>query len=287
MSAASERFAERVELVRRSARLERLRARAPRYAFVSATLVLSLLGVRELVSPAPEIEARSSSASVDHASEDFAQRFARAYLSYDAARPAVRERALRGLAPDELSLDAGLVARGTQDVLWTRIAQDQEAIAGGRVLVVAAGISTQSQPLYLAVPVYRGADGAVGLAGYPSLVGPPSVSRAGLADREAVDDPEIVAVARRVVANYLAGEAQNLAADLAPDAEVSLPTRELRVLSVEDVVWAGPVGSSAVLVTVLARDETRSTWTLTYELGIDHPAGRPYVTFVETVPNAP
>lgn len=278
---------ERVEFARRSAAAEHFRARAPRYAFVGAAVVLSLLGLRALIF-APELVRPSTSRSdVDHASESFAQRFARAYLTYDASRPAVRERALRGLAPDELAVDAGLVSRDSQQVLWTEIAQNQEAIAGGRVIVVATAVSTQPEPLYLAVPVYRGRDGSVGLGDYPSLVGPPSVSRASLADREEVETPEIAAVARRVVANYLGNEAQNLAADLAPEAEVSPPTRELRLRSVESLVWAQGVGSSAVLVTVVAREPGGTTWTLTYELGIDQSAGRPYVTFVETVPNAP
>lgn len=277
----------KVEVARRSARLERLRARAPRLLFIGAAVVLAAIGARELVAPAEPTPPARAQAGVDHASEEFAQRFARAYLTFDPAHPARRERALSGLVPDELSVDGGLLPRGSQRVLWTQIAQNQEAIAGGRVIVVAAAVSTQSASLYLAVPVYRRADGAIGLSGYPSLVGPPSVSRASLGDRDEVEEREIVAVARRVVSNYLAGEAQNLAADLAPDTRVSLPTRALHVRSLEDVVWARGVGSSAVLATVVARDADGATWTLTYELGIKHAGGRPYVIFVETVPNAP
>ncbi|MQA74688.1 MAG: hypothetical protein GEU88_10175 [Solirubrobacterales bacterium] len=286
MTSGVGRFGERVQLVRRSARWERVRSRGPHYLFLAATVVVSLVGARELISPDGSAAPSSRLGGVDHASEDFAQRFARAYLSHDAARPAARERALRGLVPDDLSLDAGLIPRGSQQVLWTEVAQNQEAIAGGRVIVIATGVSTQPEPFYLGVPVYRAADGAVGLADYPSLVGPPAISRAEFAEPDEVEEAPIVAVARRVVANYLALERQNLAADLAPEAEVSLPTRELGLRSVEDVVWADGVGSSAVLVTVVARDAERLTWTLTYELGITQRAGRPYVTFVETVPTA-
>lgn len=281
------RVSEPLQLVRRSARWERVRSRGPRYVFVATTVVLSLVGARELISPGGSASPPSRAVGVDHASEEFAQRFARTYLSYDAARPAARERALRGLVPDDLALDGGLIARGTQRVLWTEVAQNQEAIAGGRVIVIAARVSTQTEPLYLAVPVYRSAAGAVGLADYPSLVGPPATSRTAFADRDEVEEAEIVAVARRVVTNYLAREAQNLAADLLPEADVSLPTRELDVRSVEDVTWAAGVGSSAVLATVVARDAQRLSWTLTYELGMTARAGRPYVTFVETVPTAP
>ncbi|MQA76584.1 MAG: hypothetical protein GEU88_20060, partial [Solirubrobacterales bacterium] len=155
MSAAPRRIAEHVQLVRRSARWDRMRARAPRLLFVGATVILSLLGARELVAPAATSPAAAVGASVDHRAEDLAQRFARAYLSFDPAQPGARERRLRGLVPDDLELDAGLVAREPQRVLWTQVAQNQEAIAGGRVIVAAAGVSTQTDPVYLAVPVFR------------------------------------------------------------------------------------------------------------------------------------
>ena len=135
---------------------------------------------------------------VDNAAQDFAQRFARAYLTYDAARPARRERAAAPRSsPTTSTLDAGLRPRGApQRVLWTEVASNQEAIAGGRVIVVAAGVSTQDEPLYLAVPVER-IDGAIGLTGYPSMVGPPIASRAALPERVEVEDRETLVVARR------------------------------------------------------------------------------------------
>ncbi len=287
MSETAKRFGDRARLVGRSARWERVRSRAPRYLFVAATVALSLMGAHELVSPGGSAAPSPRGPVVDHPSEEFAQRFVRAYLSHDPARPTARERALRALVPDDLALDAGLIARGSQQVLWTEVAQNQEAIAGGRVVVIAAGVSTQAEPLYLAVPVHRIPAGGVGLAAYPALVGPPTVSRRQFADRDEVEPAHVVAVARRVVTNFVAREAQNLAADLAPEADVSLPTRELEVRSVEEVAWAQGPGSSAVLVTVVARDAQRITWTLTYELGITQRAGRAYVTFVETVPTAP
>lgn len=283
---SSREIRDSVDLVRRSARLERLRARAPRYLFVALVAVLSLLGFRELVAPTEPAPAAPSGPAVDYAAEDFAQRFARAYLTYDPRRPGVRERALRGLVPDELEGDAGLTPRERQRVLWTEVAQNQEALGGGRVLVVAAGVSTQEEPLYLAVPIRRGQGGALALSAYPSLVGAPTLGRAELVDREEVDDEQLVAVVERVVANYIAGERQNLAADLAPEARVSLPSRPLRLVSVDDVLWAGEVGSSAVLATVTARDEQGTTWTLTYEVGVDERGGRSYVTFVEVIPDA-
>lgn len=224
---------------------------------------------------------------VDNASHDFAQRFARAYLTYDSERPGLRERLLAPLVPGDFDAEAGaLAANGSQEVLWTQIASNQEAIAGGRVVVVAVGVSTQDEPLYLSVPVDR-VDGAIGLTAYPGLVGPPIVSRAALLERTELEDRVVLAVVRRAIANYLADELQNLNADLAADAVVSPPTRPLELRSVDDVQWAAGEGSSAVLVTVTAADERRALWTLTYEIGVAEERGRSVVTFVETVPTDP
>jgi hypothetical protein len=151
---------------------------------------------------------------------------------------------------------------------------------------VAAGISTQPQPVYLSVPVARAA-GGLGLTAYPSMVGPPVTSRAPLPERSEVEDREIVSVARRAIANYVAGESENLSADLAHGTVVSSPKPPLRVLSVDDVLWAAGEGSSAVLVTLTAADGRGATWTLTYEIGIARERGRPVVTFIETVPTDP
>lgn len=275
-------------LIRRSARLERVKARAPRYLLIAALGITSLIGVRELLYPMASAPDRRP-AVVDHAAEELAQRLARAYLSYDAQRPALRERALRSVGAGAADFADGLSSGpGSQQVLWTEIAQNQEAIAGGRVIVVAAGVDTQAEALYIAVPVIRGRAGALALAGYPALVGAPATAGAPQTSREQVDDEVVLAVARRAIVNYLAGEPRNLAADLAPGVEISLATRRLRVRSIEEVSWAAGEGSSAVLVTVLARDEAGALWTLTYELGIQRrPGERPYVTFVETIPNAP
>lgn len=279
---------ERVELVRRSARLERLRALAPRYLFVAAVAITSLVGLRELVSPEKAPAPPSARVGSDYALEDFAQGFARAYLAYDAARPQVRERALRPYLPEELDAGAGLTPpeRGSRAVEWVRVAQNQEALAGGRIVVVAAGIAGESLPTYLAVPVERTSEGAITLTGYPSIVGSPTIAGAELVAREEVEDRDVLIVAERVVRNYLAGEDANLAADLAPDAAVAIPAQRFEVESVEEVAWAAGADSGAVLATVSARDEAGGLWTLTYELGVERRRGRVLVSFVETVANA-
>ena len=278
---------ERVELVRRSARLERLRARAPRFLLVTTLALTSALGVRELVSPEETSTAAGHRLVSDYALEDFAQGFARAYLTYDAVRPQVRERALAPYTSDAIDADAGLMpaARGSQRVAWTRVAQNQEALAGGRIVVVAVGIAGVSVPLYLAVPVDRIEGGAIALTGYPSLVGAPVTAEASPADREEVSDEELLTVAERVLRNYLAGERQNLAADLAPGASVSIPAQRLEVDSVEEIFWAAGIDSGAVLATVIAVDEGGASWTLTYELGVERLRGRVLVSFIETLAN--
>ncbi|MEJ7802174.1 MAG: conjugal transfer protein [Candidatus Limnocylindria bacterium] len=278
---------ERVEVVRRSARVERWRAGAPRVLLIATLAITSLVGVHELVSPSEPEAGASASAGTDHALEEFAQGFARAYLSYDSARPDLRERALARYGADALDSGAGLTppARGAQEVTTTQITQNQEALAGGRIVVVAARFADDREPVYLAVPVSRLEGGAIALAGYPSLVGPPASASAELPDREEISAPDVVEVSERVVGNYLAGERSDLAADLAPEASVSLPAQRLEVTSVEEVVWADGPDSGAVLATVIAADEGGTTWTLTYELGVERRAGRVLVSFIETLAN--
>jgi hypothetical protein len=287
VSGARETAAARLRLVRRSARLERLRARAPRYLFVAALAILCLAGLRAIVVPAQSASGEGGTVVVDNAAQEFAQRFARAYLTYDAARPDLRERLLRSVVPSDFDPGASTTAgRGSQRVLWTEIATNQEAIAGGRVIVVAAGVSSQKEPIYLSVPVAR-LGGALGVTAYPSIVGPPVYSRAPLPERAEVEDREVLAVAKRAIANYLAGEMTNLNADLARGTLVSPPSPSLELRSVDDVVWAAGEGSSAVLVTVSAADERRALWTLSYEIGVARERGRAVVTFIETVPTDP
>ncbi len=283
MSAARER----VDVVRRSARVERLRAQAPRWLLIATLAITSLVGVRELISPSKADTAVSASPGSDHALEEFAQGFARAYLSYDSARPELRERALARYGVDALDSGAGLTppTRGAQEVTTTQIAQNQEALAGGRIVVVAAGFSDDREPVYLAIPVSRLGSGAITLSGYPSLVGPPLSAGAELPDREEITAPDVVEVAERVLGNYLAGERSDLAADLTPEASVSLPAQRLAVTSVEEVVWADSPDSGAVLATVVAEDDGGTTWTLTYELGVERRASRVLVSFIETLAN--
>ena len=264
-----------------------LRATAPRYLTLGVLALLLLLGLRSIFfSPTAGTPARAAAAA-DAPSRAFALQFARAYLSYDAERPAARSRALAPFLSDAVDADVGFFpAGGSQAVIWAEVASDQPALTGGRAITVAAAIDTQPLPVYLTVPVAHERGGPLSLLGYPAFVGAPATSReAPAVSRSPVEDERLRAVAARALRNYLAGSAQNLKADLAPGAEVTLPTLSLRVRSMGRLDWLGRSGARAVLASVEAIDERGATYTLAYELGIAI-RDRPYVDFIEVIPTS-
>lgn len=288
MSSRLDRGRVEVEVLVRSARAERLKANLPRYLFIGLIGILCLAGLKTILSPAQaSSEDEEIVGLVDQAAEGLALRFTRSYLTYDADRPGPRQRALASMLPGDVDSDAGLVPRsGTQRVEWVEIAQHQEALTGGVVIVVAAQISGAPTITYLAVPIVRRSGGSLAIDGYPSLVGPPTVSTASRESRQEVGDEAITDTVGRVLTNYLRGESDDLTPDLAAAATFSLPAQSLRVLSVDDVVWASDPETPAVLATVSATDAERARWTLTYEVGVDTSSGRTLITYIETVPNA-
>lgn len=258
----------------------------PRLIFIGLIGLLSVIGVREIVTPRtvptpPDIEV-----NVDQAAEQLAQRFAGAYLSSDVAHPGPRERELASMLPSDLDPTAGFSpGRGSRRVTLTEVAQNQEALAGGRIIVVYTE-TDDGEHFYLAVPVERATGGAMAISGYPSFVGPPTLTRSPTPERTELEDPEILEVARRALANYLAVSKRNLRADLAPEAEISLPPNPLRMASVEEASWVNGPASGAVLLTVTAIAPDRSSYELTYELGIARSGSRMQITFIEVVPTA-
>jgi hypothetical protein len=267
-----------------SVRLARLRAVAPRYVAIAVLAILLLLGLRSLLWP-PQPQSASLPTAADLPSRSFALQFARAYLTYDANRPGARLRDLAAFVPADLDRAAGMFPQsGSQRVLWVEISSDQPALAGGRVLTVAAGLSTQSLPVYLAIPVRHPPNRPVSLTGYPGFVGAPLVDTASSPpSHEDVSSPAIAEVVTRVLRNYLAASTVNLKADLTDDAVVTLPTISLRLERLDQLVWLGGEGSGAVLATVMAQDANGVSYTLTYEVGLVH-GERPYVSFIEVIP---
>ena len=282
---ARQRKRSEAEIRARRVWVAQLRAKAPRHLATAALLVLVALGLRSLVWAPQPPEPPPAPAVAGAPSEDFALRFARAYLAFDADRPSVRERALAPFLGPELDADAGFFApAGAQRVRWAQVASDQRALAGGRVITVAAGISTQHQPVYLAVAVRHDSERGLSLGGYPAFVGAPAVDRAATTSALApVAEPGVTTVAARALRNYLAGSVANLRADLSPEAVVSLPDVALAVRGVEALGWIGGPGSGAVLATVAAEDRHGATYTLSYELGIER-RERPYISFIQVVP---
>ena len=271
----------------RSARRARLAALAPRHLATAALLTLCALGLRAiLLPPAPAAAPSPPPPRADAPSEDFALQFARAYLAYDAARPGARTRALRPFAAG-LPAGAGFTpAAGSRRVQWAEVASDQPALAGGRLVTVAAAVSGETQPLYLAVTVRHRPGSPLALGGYPALVGAPAIAaHPAQPARAAVGDPAVRQVADRVLANYLAADAADLRADLSPGADVTLPTAALTLREVSQLDWVAGPGSGAVLATLTAADPAGNAYTLTYELGIAR-RERPYVDFIEVVPTA-
>jgi len=267
-------------------RVARLRAAAPRYLVSVAALLLVVVGLRTLLASPPVPSVAVAPRGADAPSQDFALQFARAYLTFDARWPSLRTRALAPFLAGRLDADAGVsVSRGSQEVDWAEVASDQPALTGGRVITVAAQVSTQRLPVYLAVTVVHDR-GGLALAGYPAFVGAPTLAaEVPEQARPVADDPAVTSVVERVISNYLAGSVPNLEADLASDAEVTLPTVAVRVRSVDRIEWLGDVGSGAVLTTVTAIGRDGATYTLAYELGIAY-RERPYVDFIAVVPTA-
>jgi len=248
----------------------RFRARLPRLVLAAGVLVLCLVGVRSLLaSPVvpPARPARAAFSAV--AVEGFAQRFARAYLSPDDRR---RERARQLAALTSASVDLGGAAltRSPRQVQWTVVAGTQRT--GPRRMIVVVEAPVAGGVVDLAVPVAWNAEGRMVVPTAPALVGPPltATTSPGELERD-VEDSQLRAASERVVRNYLAGDRQDLQADLAPGARLSLPPQRLRVRGVQEVTWASP---SRVAVTVDAAQQGGGVAALRYELAVLRSGGR-------------
>jgi hypothetical protein len=189
----------------------------------------------------------------------------------------------------DLGADAGAALPSSDDaqpqrVVSAQAVQSQATVSGrARIVTVAAHVDVRDEALFVAVTVDRSASGELRLVDYPALVGGPlATADARLPDREDVETPAIVTLARRAIANYLRGDLSNLRADLASDATVTLPAQALRVGEVSAVQWASP-RRDAVQVRVVAADETGATWTYSYELGVRREAGDWRIAWIDTL----
>jgi Conjugative transposon protein TcpC len=275
-----------VRMIQRPLRRARVAGAAPRFALYAACAVLCVAGAASILRGHKTIHETLVSAGrgFDLAAAGFATEFTRAYLTYRLEDLSEREQALSRFANASIDQEAGVAPGASQSVVWAQPAQEQPQPGGGEVVTVAVQTSAHPFPEYLAVPVARDSSGALAIAGYPAFVGRPAVSESyAAASRQSVGEPALVAMVTRLITNYLDDDAQDLQADLAPGARVSLPTAAMSVVHVASVTWVRP--NTVVEVQVTARDSAHSTFSLTYEVGVTE-RERWYVTSIAVNPSA-
>lgn len=267
----------------------RLARELPRYLVCALAVAGLAASMRFAVAPPKSKVVRTGQpafAQLDRAAEGYATLFARRYLTW--STPEGAQAGSNGLAP---FFDAGsegsalgLPATGEQRVQWAEVVQAREAQAGVHVYTVAAQTDTAGL-IYLTVPVTRGGDRMLRLAGYPALVGPPAARPAsGQLHLREVGDEALVTVVERALRNYLAGSTGELAADLASSAQISAPALALTLESVQSVDWSAD--GSSVIAVLTAQDRRGVQYTLAYELDVVRQQGRWEVAAIEMDPNA-
>lgn len=264
----------------------RARARAPRAALLVTCGVLAAVGLKELAVPTRPVAAPGAPAAArDTTAEAFAESFVRSYLTWDARKPDAHERAVAPFLAADAEANAGLSVPPTssQTVEWTAVVADRSAGARQRIVTVSA--ETSAGPVHLGVTVARDEGGLLFVARPPAVVGAPASTTKGVAAAEQeVEDRALRLVAGRVVRNYLAGERDDLAADLDARAVLSLPDFRLRVRTTDAVTWVSQPRRAAVVVTAGGRNGLQLT--LRYELDVVRRAGRWVARTVHTNPVA-
>jgi hypothetical protein len=257
----------------------RWRARAPRLAFTSACVILSLIGLQVvLAGPSKPVAGPKSSVASTSDVDGFAEGFARAYLAVSPQDPGRRDRALKlyGYAADDAA-----VGIGAMHVVWTSVVASEARHGGGRVITVVADDGRREW--YLAVTVAVDRFGRRSIATAPALVGPPATRPNAVAPAELeVDDRGLRQVAERVVRHFLAGDRADLAADLARGATVTTPPVATRLTSVDVITWVARPSRVAVAVTASAPDHLR--FSLRYELQVIRLGGRWLVREIQVNP---
>jgi hypothetical protein len=250
----------------------RARARAPRVALYALVGLFAVSGFVRTFVVRPHAAAVATQAAAAPAARvdvnGFAQAFARAYLTIDPQRVEDHAASLRPFLGGDVDTDAGLstAARAAQRVTWTAAVGQDPAGHARTIVTVAVALDGETQLRYLAVPVDRARDGSLVVDAFPSFVGPPRrADHFQPANQQDVEDAALLAVCKRALANYMAGNAQNLSADLDRGVALSTPGERLALVSVDSTTWAGP---GRVDVQLVARGSGGETYTLRYELGV-------------------
>ena len=125
--------------------------------------------------------AAHSPAPPDLAAEGFAVRFARSYLTWNAAEPQAHEDALGAVrrARDRPRRGAAAARRAASSA-WSgpKSCRSANRCAAGEHVYTVAAQTDDAGLLYLTVSVVRTADGSLALGGYPAFVGAPATGPA-------------------------------------------------------------------------------------------------------------
>jgi len=266
----------------------RLGRELPRYLLCAGAIWGLLASARYAIAP-PRPAARVSEVSTaapDRAAEAYAALFARRYLTWNAAEPQSSARLLESFLGPGMESGPGLQlpAAGAQRVDWAEVAQMREPAPGRHVYTIA--VQTAGAGLiYLSVTVQRTATGTLELGGYPAFVGAPAANPAEAGRHlSEVEEPALASVVGRALRNYLAGSAEELAADLTSSAQVSLPAITLNLQSLERLDWLE--AGRTVDAVVQAVDPRGTQYVLAYELEVVRQQGRWEVAAVQTNPDS-
>jgi Conjugative transposon protein TcpC len=268
----------------------------PRYLLSAAAVAGLVASARFAIDPPRPQTPRATAhipAPSDLAAESFAVRFARSYLTWNAAEPQAHEDALAPFVGAGIDPGAGLQppANGAQRVESAEVVQARELMPAGPVGPVGHvyTVATQTDDaglLYLTVTVVRTSGGSLALGGYPAFVGAPASGPAQTGAQghlREVGEPALATVVGRALRNYLAASASELAADLTASARVSLPAAPLSLESVQRLDWAS--GAGAVLAVVAAADAGGAHYTLAYELDVARVQGRWEIAAIQMDPD--
>jgi hypothetical protein len=261
----------------------RLAGRVPRVALLTTCAVLTVGGGLRLFSRAPQpiVRSATSTAAPAVAEIGLAQRFAIAYLTLKPGIDDARTERLTALGFADGGVAPDRVGRVERQVVGTVVAG--VARQGGHVVRVTVGVDDGQTWTYLAVPV-RNEAGRLSVPNAPAIVGPPAVARNPVGPVEdEVQDTALKQVITRVLRHYLARDRSDLAADLVPGVQPSLPETAWRPLGIDAVTWAVPPRRAAV--TLRAQDPGGLRLTLRYELTVVRRGGRWLVAAVFTNPN--
>ncbi len=288
MSAASGRHPT-VSITSRALWRIRLVRELPRYLLAAVAIAGLAASARFAIAPprGPRIvAARADTPSRDPGAEGFATLFARRYLSWNGADPEGSASGLERFTGAGIESGGGIAPpeSGSERVEWAEVVQERDQGAGQRAFTVAVQTDNAGL-LYLVVAVTRTPGGELQLSGYPAFVGAPSAGSARPAPHLVeVQDGALATVVERSLRNYLGDLPQELAADLAHGARVSLPAPALSLESIQRLDWTAD--RSSVVAVVRTADSRGVRYTLAYELEVVRVQGRWEVSAVEMDPSA-